>query len=199
MYADIVLLAENKVNLQEMLEVVAEYARQWRFEINPKKSGVVVFGKRYPPRKLTLRVGEIEIPLLNQYKYLGIELTRTLRWKPYTDRILEKANRNLQKSWAMGISGGYLGARTAMVIWSSLVRSVVEYGAEIWGEGLLPQFEKLQCRMGRKILRCGPRMSNEVIQGELGWWRMKARRDELRLRFWHKLVYNSERIPRIVY
>ena len=147
LYADdIVLLAENKVNLQEMLEVAAEYARQWRFEINPKKSGVVVFGKRYPPRKLTLRVGEIEI----QYKYLGIELTRTLRWKPYTDRILEKANRNLQKSWAMGISGGYLGARTAMVIWSSLVRSVVEYGAEIWGEGLLPQFEKLQCRMDEK-------------------------------------------------
>ena len=36
--------AENKTNLQKMLDIVAEYAKKWRFEINPKKSGVVVFG-----------------------------------------------------------------------------------------------------------------------------------------------------------
>ena len=43
-------------------------------------------------------------------------------------------------------------------------------------------------------------MNNEVIQGELGWWTMKARRDELRLRYWRKIVHmKDERIPRIIY
>ena len=43
-------------------------------------------------------------------------------------------------------------------------------------------------------------MNNEVIQGEMGWWTMKARRDELRLRYWRKIVnMTPERIPRIVY
>jgi len=60
------------------------------FEINPKKSGVMVFGKRYRPTTLTVTAGDLKIPLVNYYKYLGIELTRTLRWKLYTDRILSK-------------------------------------------------------------------------------------------------------------
>ena len=45
---DIVLLAENKRDLQRMLDVVAGYAKKWRFELNPKKSQVVVFGMRQP-------------------------------------------------------------------------------------------------------------------------------------------------------
>ena len=50
------------------------------------------------------------------------------------------------------------------------------------------------------MLRCGPRMNNEVIRGELGWGTLRARRDELRLRYWGKLVNMSEnRIPKIVY
>ena len=100
----------------------------------------------------------------------------------------------------MGILGGFLTVKTSEVVWKSVVRSVLEYGCEIWGERLLPQFEKLQSQMGRKILRCGPRMNNEVIQGELGWWTMRARRDELRLRYWRKLVsMKLDRLPRIVY
>jgi hypothetical protein len=197
---DIVLIAENKHKLQKMLNIVAEYAKKWRFEINPTKSGVVVFGKRYAPRRLTLTVGDLQIPLVSCYKYLGIELTRTLRWKPYTERILEKAYRNMHKTWAMGVLGGWLSVNTSVIIWKSVVRSVLEYGCEIWGESVLPQFEKIQLEMGRKILRCGPRMNGEVIQGELGWWSMRARRDELRLRYWRKILeMEPERIPRLLY
>jgi hypothetical protein len=45
LYADdIVLLTTDRYKLQEMLDVVARYAKKWRFELNPKKSEVVVFG-----------------------------------------------------------------------------------------------------------------------------------------------------------
>ena len=38
LYADdIVLLADDKKNLQKMLDIVSEYARKWRFKLNPKK------------------------------------------------------------------------------------------------------------------------------------------------------------------
>jgi hypothetical protein len=38
------------------------------------------------------------------------------------------------------------------------------------------------------ILRCSPKMANEVVLGELGWWTLKARRDFLRLNYWGKIV-----------
>jgi hypothetical protein len=38
LYADdIVLMANNRYDLQDMLDVVARYAKKWRFELNPKK------------------------------------------------------------------------------------------------------------------------------------------------------------------
>ena len=82
------------------------------------------------------------IQQVNQYKYLGIELTRTLRWKVYIKRILSKAKKNMTQALAMGISGGFMTIRLANIIWMSLVRSLVEYGSEIWGEGDFVDLEK---------------------------------------------------------
>src|SRR4051812_7729491 len=95
-------------------------------DLNSKKSQVVVFGKRQPPRTVKWRLGESEIQQVSQYKYLGIELTRTLRWNTYVKRILLKAKRNMTQALAMGTSGGFLTTRLANIIWMSLVRSIIE-------------------------------------------------------------------------
>ena len=80
------------------------------------------------------------------------------------------------------------------------MRSVLEYVCEIWGDGELWDFEQLQVQMGRKILRCPSTTTSEVVLGELGWESMKARRDEMRLRYWGKLIrMEDHRIPKIVY
>lgn len=120
--------------------------------------------------------GDYVVKQGKQYKYLGIELTRTLNWSTYLKRIVSKAKRNLTQAMAMGISGGYMTVRMATIIWTSLVRSILEYGCEIWGEKRREEIEKIQIEMGKRILRCGSRTSEEVVRGELGWERMKARR-----------------------
>jgi len=134
----------------------------------------VVFGTRQPHRNVKWKLGANEIEQVGQYKYLGIELTRTLRWKVYVDRILAKAQRNMTQALAMGVSGGFMSTRLANIIWMSLVRSILEYGCEIWGEGSFVVPEKLQLAMGKRILRCRSRMTDEVIRGELGWERHVA-------------------------
>jgi Reverse transcriptase (RNA-dependent DNA polymerase) len=201
LYADdIVLMAEDRESLQRMLDTVAKYAKRWRFELNPKKSEVVVFGVRDPPRNVQWKLGENVIKQVNKYKYLGIEITRTLKWHPYLKRILAKARRNMTQALAMGISGGFMTVRLANIIWMSLVRSIIEYGCEIWGEKEYVEFEKLQLEMGKRILRCGSRTSDEVVRGELGWERQRARRDEMRLRYWAKIVrMTDDRIAKIIY
>ena len=39
---------------------------------------------------------------------------------------------------------GFMNTRLARIIWMSLVRSVIEYGNEIWGDKEMVDFEKLQ-------------------------------------------------------
>jgi hypothetical protein len=133
LYADdIVLMSDDRYALQQMLDTVSNYAKKWRFELNPKKSEVVVFGQKYAPRHINWRLGQYVIKQVTQYKYLGIELTRTLNWNPYLKRVLAKAKRNMTQSMAMGISGGFMTPRLANIFWTSLVRSLLEYGCEIW-------------------------------------------------------------------
>lgn len=201
LYADdIVLVTDTRQKLQQMLDIVTNYAKKWRFELNPKKSEVVVFGARYPPRNVVWRLGGNNINQVTRYKYLGIELTRTLRWRPYIDRILKKAKRNMTQALAMGVSGGFMTVRLACIVWKSLVRSIVEYGCEIWGDKKFVELEKLQVEMGKRILRCGSRTPDVVVRGELGWERQKARHDEMRLRYWGRIVSMREnRIVKTIY
>ena len=167
LYADdIVLITDNRYKLQQMLDTVTKYAQKWRFELNPKKSEVVVFGVKYPPRNVTWRLGQVIIKQVTQYKYLGIELTRTLKWRPYINRVLQKAKRNMTQALAMGVSGGFMSIRLACIVWKSLVRSIIEYGCEIWGDKQFKELDKLQVAMGKRILRCGSRMSDVVVRGE---------------------------------
>ena len=47
MYADdIVLIAKNEKDLQNMIDIVVKYSHKWRFELNSKKTEIVIFGKK---------------------------------------------------------------------------------------------------------------------------------------------------------
>ena len=189
LYADdIVLIAEHRYALQAMLDVVSKYAHKWRFELNGKNSEVVVFGEKYPSRNVQWKLGGQTIKQVTKDKYLGIELTRTLKWHVYLKRIISKARRNMTQALGMGIRGGYMRIRLANIIWMSLVKSIVEYGCEVWGEKTYVDIENLPVQMGKKILRCSSRTNQEVVRGELGWENQKARYDELRLRYWGKII-----------
>jgi len=80
------------------------------------------------------------------------------------------------------------------------VRPKLEYGTVVWGEVKWEEAEKIQKEMGRMILRCSTKMTNEVVLGELGWT-LKGRRDFLRLNYWGKIVggMSPERLVYQVY
>ena len=49
---DIVLLAENEVNLQLMLSTLEKWCRDWKLDVNLKKSNVIHFRKKNLPETL---------------------------------------------------------------------------------------------------------------------------------------------------
>ena len=71
LYADdVVLITDSRKKLQRLLDTVTEYARKWRFELNPKKSEVVVFGVKHAPRNIEWRLGQHIIKQSTQCKVL---------------------------------------------------------------------------------------------------------------------------------
>ena len=193
LYADdIVLLAESRRDLQDMLDIVTSYSKKWRFRVNPKKgkSEVMLFGRK--PRNTSherkWQLAGAEIQETTSYKYLGVDLVSGLNFKKLKARIVASARKRMMLVWAMGMRRGELPVEHCCRVWNALVRPVLEYAAVIWGEAKWEEAEVVQREMGKMILRCSSLMADEVVLGELGWWTLKARRDLLRLKFWGKIV-----------
>jgi hypothetical protein len=179
------------------MDVVTKHGRKWRYECNKKKSQVMVFGAAGSPRwarsrkaRKPWKLGGNNIKEVNKYKYLGIwfERCNTARFRESKTKMVQAARRKMRAAWGMGVRGGVCTAKLSSLIWKSLVRPTVESAAEVIGAGKWPEADSVQLEMGKKILRTGKHTCNAAVRGEMGWWTLEARRDQLRLGFWRRLV-----------
>ena len=200
LYADdIVILANNSHDLKKGLKIATNFGKKWRCKYNAKKTQVVIFGKK-TKEKNNWEIGNKRIDQVESYKYLGIEFENKLKWKLFKTRLLEKAERNMRAAMGMGTRTNHLSSKAAICMWKALIRPVLEYAAEIWGEKEWKKAEILQRTMAKRILGMKQRTSNEAALGDLGWWPLKARRDMIRLRYWQKILnMKIKRLPRLIY
>ena len=89
---------------------------------------------------------------------------------------------------ADGYLGGILSIRASLKRYQALVRSVLEYGSEVWGFDLWRDGEQVQLDMAKCILRCSRMTSRPVLIGELGLMSERGRRDYNKFRFWFHLI-----------
>ena len=69
---DFVGLAESGPVLQNLIDIVYDYSKCWRFEANIKKCAVVVFSKLGNHSGKWVW-GHESLPVLHSYCYLGVE------------------------------------------------------------------------------------------------------------------------------
>ena len=72
-------------------------------------------------------------------------------WKQHVEKVVEKARKKMKGLCGLGIDRG-LSVKALLRGWEVLVRPVLEFSAEIWGEKVWKQVESLQAEMGRRIL-----------------------------------------------
>ena len=136
----------------------------------------------------------------SSYKYLGMELDTRLSQREFKARICSKAKASLSRVWRMGMRYGSLSVKACVNLYEALVRSVLEYGVVVWNSVEWDEGERIQREMGRRILRCHGKTTNEAVLGELGWWRLRTRREFLKLKYWIKLTLMADtRLIRQVY
>jgi hypothetical protein len=209
---DIVLLAENKEDLQILMDITYRYSQTWRFNFNYDKCAVVIFEDttsgpiKYGECKVECtcgrhwKLGNRLIIETDSYKYLGAELDNRLTFKQFKARILDKARKSRARLWNMGMKQGALSVKASINLWEALVRSNLEYAAGVWGAGQWEEAELIQREMGRRILRCNGKTSNAAVRGELGWWKLSTRREYIKLRYWVSiLLMDDTRLVKAVY
>lgn len=89
MYADdLVIICNNKKKTFESIDIVKEWARDYKMKINLNKSGVMKCGKAKTkcPNSEKIR----GIPIVQEYKYLGAVLKNDLRTDGHLTYIQRK-------------------------------------------------------------------------------------------------------------
>jgi len=167
--------------------------------VNVKKTEIVVFGQSKKANESWSLNGR-NLKVVKGYKYLGLDLYVSLRWGKMRDRLYAKARAKVASAFGMANCTHLLNVDFGVQLWQTLIRPVLEYGAEIWGEEVWGKGEQLQREVAKRILRCPSSTTDEAVLGELGWWTLKARSDMLRLRFWGKIVnMDLSRVTKRVY
>ena len=93
---DLVILAENEVNLQGLLNILSNWCNKWGIKINSSKTKCMHFrNKRKLCSVFHFEIGEFSPDYMHQYKYLGFWINEFLDNSESTQKVYDHANRAL--------------------------------------------------------------------------------------------------------
>jgi hypothetical protein len=214
LYADdVVLLADSPEELQGLINVVDLFCRQWHMDINLTKSKAMIIpvhGKGtcecdcnyYLPvcdctcrgsssccsfPKWTCR--ERPVPIVTEYKYLGIWFTSDLKWDRHIEYMLSKARKRSATLQRLLVNNRIPG-RAKLLVWMAYVRPLLDYGCEIWScnSKATSRIESIQTRAGVLIFKLNEKTNTEAVRALMHAPSLESRRLGFRLRYFIKIL-----------
>ena len=218
LYADdICLLATSAAQLQRMLDCLHGTANKLRFQVNTKKTKIMVFRPSKTPAKEwwtkpgRWTMGGDNVPVVKQFKYLGVYFTEKLDWAVHREYVLDKAT--VQHNKVRSMAGSFHTQHPALMRAEAYanVASICEHGSAIWagdynsetvttpsfitgggyGKTYAHQIQRLWHRVARAAMGLGSRCPTAALRGDFGVWSIVGRWRAARLRFYLRLALLS--------
>lgn len=134
LYADdLVLLSTSPQELEYNINKVNEFCRDWGLTINVDKSKVMLFSKsgRIPKAPQIFTVKDTLLEYVNQYKYLGVNISSNGNFSVAEKALSLKASRALF-SIKQSVFNNVIKPSVIFRIFDSLVKPIALYNSEIW-------------------------------------------------------------------
>nr|KAG5710959.1 hypothetical protein BaRGS_013693 [Batillaria attramentaria] len=118
--------------IQEALNIVAAWAKDWGVVINETKTVASIFSLSTQPEQAKLQLNGKHITLDDTPTYLGVRLDRRLTWNPQAQSMESKASRRL--ALMKKLAGTTWGAHSNILrrVYTGAVRPILEYGSTAW-------------------------------------------------------------------
>jgi hypothetical protein len=187
-------------SLQADLDKLHQWSLAWQMTFNIKKCFTMsVTNARKKKRYWTYNMGGEDMALTDSTPYLGITISKTLKWNQHVDIITAKANKILGLL-CRNLKHTPEGVKTAA--YQTLVRPRLEYCSSIWSphqQQLRSQIEGIQRRAARFVLnkpyhRSEPDSVTDMLRS-LKWDSLEKRRHIHSLTFMYKTTHGLVAIP----
>ena len=176
--------------LQQCLNKIQKWALENGFKLKTKTQCMHFCLLRGLHNDPVLRLDGVEIPVVAQYKFLGVIFDRKLSFIPHINYLKAKCQKALQLLRVVAHTDWGADKSTLLKLYRSLVRSKLDYGCFIYGSArksylrCLDSIHHLGLRLALGALRTSPVESLYVEANEAP---LSLRREKLALQYYTKL------------
>ena len=153
--------------------MVDNFFFRWRLEANAKKSGIMIVkgdSSELETDVNTYTIGGEIVPIVSQYKYLGVMFNEDWTWRHHLEYVCDKVVTLVSALEFRFWRNRAVDVKTKVIAWKTIFRPIIEYGAEVWwpAQSELNRLEVIQKRICKWILGCCRTTIDEIVLGELG-------------------------------
>ena len=151
--------------------LVSKWMDTNRLVLNVDKTKSMIFGthQRLRNRNLFLNSNDINIDVVNQFKYLGVVLDQHLNWESHGNMIAESVSRRLGAIWRIR---KFLDQKTCELMVKALVFPLMTYCGVVWmtcSKGMQTKIQRLHSRAAKLVLGRGKFSSSSLALSNLKW------------------------------
>jgi len=124
---------EATEQLQQAIDSLTKWTRQWKIRLNEQKSIHITFAlKRRDPHHCVY-INGVQIPQAETVKYLGLHLDARLNWKHHVkQKALQISLKMREMYWLIG-PYSKLSLANKIAIYKAIIKPIWTYGAQLWG------------------------------------------------------------------
>ena len=169
----------------------ANYCTEWKLKVNTTKTKILLFSSGRVPKDQQFYFKGEPLEMVNEYKYLGIFLTRRGSYLSTKKYIADQANHALfsllRKTRTLD-----LFIDLQIELFNKTFKPILLYGSEIWGFGNLEVIERVQLKFFRQILNMKKPTPSYMIYGEIRAFPLYLDIYSRMISFWTKLRNNGK-------
>jgi hypothetical protein len=190
---DMVIVAKSEREMKEMMRNLEKYVRKKKLEVNGEKTKMMVFSKRKRKNEESeWKWEESKIERVSEFKYLGYTFNERATVRAQVREVVRKANKVVGCVWGIGerMWGGEFGRR--MMMFESMVESVLMYGAEIWGWKEREEVERVQEKYLRWVLGVDRETPGYIVREECKRSKLRVKAGKRAAKFEDKMGGREE-------
>ena len=191
LYADdTVIFSDSEKDLQNALAHFKRYCDQWKLDINVNKTKILIFSNGRYNCKQIFKLGEKELDIVTEYKYLGLLFTKSGSYYKTKTNIAEQA-RKAMFALLRKIKALSLPFDIQIEMFDKIIKPILLYGSEVWGFGNIDMLEKVQLQFYKYIFNLKKSTPSYMIYGETGTLPLSVNIKNRLISFWARIIQNT--------
>lgn len=131
---DFVAVCASLAEAKAVAQTISEHSMKWRYALNADKSALMhvrANSKAPVVRDSGIVWGGVAVPVVTEYRYLGLWFQDDCKWSKHFAEVMQKADARVKRLMPVWLSRR-IKVEVKRVVLLSLVRPVFEFGAEVW-------------------------------------------------------------------